>query len=351
MVRSYYTLNNVAGMNVADALATAGLNFQVERLAPLSQDGRPLGDFANYFQRSDTKAILDIVGPETYPCQNNIFFAPLQRWIDEGSATLESAGTIGGGRKVWMTARLNGGIGESEIIKGDSVSRRLLFSGAFDRIGTQRIGFITHALSCSNQLARVHTNKTNKLLRAYRSQHVERNIVAIADIVNVAKGEFEADDRAYEALTHARINQKDLTTYVKRVFKMEENPETGKLATRTQNKLEEILRIHDRNTGIVQEMLASMQQREEMERETHEKLGASLLDAVLNNFEAGRSADVPGFRNNYWGAYNAVTEFLTYNQGRSAENRLDNNWFGTGAALNESALDIALEMAGAKSVA
>lgn len=46
----------------------------------------------------------------------------------------------------------------------------------------------------------------------------------------------------------------------------------------------------------------------------------------------------------YWGAYNAITEYLNYFRG-TQDNRLGSLWFGDSCRVNKKALDVALGMA------
>ncbi len=47
---------------------------------------------------------------------------------------------------------------------------------------------------------------------------------------------------------------------------------------------------------------------------------------------------------NWWHAYNGLTEYLSYGAGRKADTRLNSLWFGDGAELSRKGLEIALEM-------
>lgn len=62
-------------------------------------------------------------------------------------------------------------------------------------------------------------------------------------------------------------------------------------------------------------------------------------------FETGRGNNLPSIRGTYWASYNAVSEYLGYERGRSQQSRLDSLWFGDSANLNRHALEIALAMA------
>ena len=67
--------------------------------------------------------------------------------------------------------------------------------------------------------------------------------------------------------------------------------------------------------------------------------------AIESLFEGGKGTDIVGVRGSYWGAYNAVTEYLSYSKGRTSNNRMDSLWFGVNGNLNSKALDTALQMA------
>jgi hypothetical protein len=122
--------------------------------------------------------------------------------------------------------------------------------------------------------------------------------------MDLANAEFEATAEQYRRLARKSVNQADLRKYVRRVLKIESEEDIA--STRSKNLVEEIVRLA----------------------------------------EAGRGNDLPSIRGTYWSAYNGVSEWLTYNRGRSEDNRLNSLWFGAGALTNRHALEVALDMAG-----
>lgn len=60
--------------------------------------------------------------------------------------------------------------------------------------------------------------------------------------------------------------------------------------------------------------------------ETKRRVFAEVTDLFEGN---GMGSKLPGSRGTAWGAYNAVTEYLTHHRGRSDENRANNLWFGS----------------------
>jgi hypothetical protein len=67
--------------------------------------------------------------------------------------------------------------------------------------------------------------------------------------------------------------------------------------------------------------------------------------AVLERFDSGFGANLPSARGTWWGAFNAVAEYLAYGRGRSDDSRLDALWFGESARLNRDALATAVQLA------
>jgi hypothetical protein len=72
----------------------------------------------------------------------------------------------------------------------------------------------------------------------------------------------------------------------------------------------------------------------------------NLMEEIVRLAEAGRGNNLPSIRGTYWSAYNGLSEWLTYNRGRSDDNRLNSLWFGDSALTNRRALEVALDMAG-----
>jgi phage/plasmid-like protein (TIGR03299 family) len=101
--------------SLEEALRLAGLCFEVEvrplytRLAPYPE----LPDVFTYTRagnacatvRTDREAVLGIVSERYQPLQNRDAFGVLEPLLDAGLASIETAGSLRGGRDVWMLVR------------------------------------------------------------------------------------------------------------------------------------------------------------------------------------------------------------------------------------------------------
>jgi len=118
----------------------------------------------------------------------------------------------------------------------------------------------------------------------------------IRETMNVARHEFSQTVEQYQKLQKRSIDAAGLESYIRTVFSL------------------------PNNAG-----------------------GKKLIPHIVYLFENGRGHQEAG--HNYWGAYNAVTEYLNYFRGKSQDNTLSSLWFGDSAIVNRHALQVALKMA------
>jgi phage/plasmid-like protein (TIGR03299 family) len=288
-------------LDVPTAIEAAGLNWQV-RLQPLhmTYDGEnlPVPGYATV--RDSDRSVLGVVGPTYRPLQNRDAFAWFQPFLDAGEATLEAAGSLRGGKRVWVLARLNRD--PIEVVPGDEVRKYVLLSNGHDGTLAIRAGFSPIRVVCANTMAQAHNDAGSKLLRIRHTARAVKTLEEVREIMNLADREFMASAEQYKALARHGVSVEDLKAYVRKVF--------APKVTLTEPE-------------------------EENER---------LLGKIIPLFEQGRGNNLPGVRGTAWAAYNAVNEYLGYERGRSDDGRLDSLWFGDSARLNEKALTTALRM-------
>ena len=116
----------------ADALRLAGLDWKVERKPIQVCGGRKVDNFfANV--RSSDGAVLGVVSDRYQVVQNAEAFAFTDALI-EGEVRYETAGSLMGGRKIWLLAKLP----DREIV-GDKTEPYLCFSNTHDEIGRAHV--------------------------------------------------------------------------------------------------------------------------------------------------------------------------------------------------------------------
>lgn len=254
--------------------------------------------------RSDNKAVLGSVGPRYVPLQNRAAFDFFKPFLDERLASLDTAGSLDEGRKVWVLSKLS--LDDADILPGDTLRKYILLSNSHDGTNAIRVGFTPIRVVCMNTLKMAHSDDATKLIRIRHHKAAKNKLEAFRDVMNLANQEFEATAEQFRALAKNQVaSMKDMRTYIKIILKIEDEDE--KLSTRTKNQIEKI----------------------------------------FNLFEGdAKGSDIPGVRGTWWGAYNAVTEWLNYERGHNNDSRMNSLWFGDSANVSALALETALVMAG-----
>lgn len=282
-----------------EAIVAAGLDWTAETKSLFLGDGSLAP--ANAVVRSDTNAILGVVGKDYMPLQNINAFTFFDSFIESNQAQYETAGSLRDGKRVWVLAKINADI---DVVKGnDILERYVLLSNSHDGTTAVRAGFTNIRVVCANTLAVSHSSANSRLIRVRHGRNVRENLDRVAEIMNLANREFEATLEQYKFLANREINSTDLEKYVKMVMvgdkKLELNPEAG----------------------------------------------SRILNKVIPLFEKGRGNDMNEIKGTYWAAYNAISEYLQYEKGNDDQIRIDSLMFGQSATLLDNALKVAVKMA------
>ena len=292
-----------------EAIVAAGLDWEIGLKPLVTSDGEAVTHRATY--RKSDGAILGVVGPAWVPLQNAEAFAFFDPFLGAGEATLETAGSLREGKRVWVLAKMNRAPSVIVPKADDVVEKFILLSNSHDGSLAVRVGFTPVRVVCANTLSLAFDDKASKLIRVRHQKNMERTLAAVRDVMNVANTAFEATAEQYRRLARTDIVASDLSRYVQLVFQP--------------NKARVIVERPANDVG------------EESDK-------SRMHDTIAQLFESGRGNALPGVRGTLWAAYNAVTEYVSHERGRSDETRL-NALFNDGAQLNQRALDVALAMA------
>lgn len=328
---------------VAEGLVLAGADWEVEKKSMYFTNAEGVQVNMDAFQkamvRKDNGVILGTVGPKTEILQNKDAFNFFDPIIESGEATLETAGVLDEGRKIWVMAKAK--LDPFVIATGDEVLSYVLLSNSHDGTMAVRVGFTPIRVVCANTLAIAHGAKDSQLIRVRHSRKVKENLSNIRDVMKIAEASFQATAEQYKLLATRNINQNDLREYVKAVFKM--NEDENELATRSKNVLEKILANHEAKTGMLRDISFKT---ELAARASAADVADMLIESITERFEVPVGGEVKSTKGSWWTAYNAVNEELNYGRGHSDDTRMNSLWFGDSAKKNSEALELALEMAG-----
>lgn len=288
-------------LDVESAMSAAGLNWDVglvplsiakDKGVPAELVGQKVPNRA-VIRKTDNR-VLGVVGPRFHPLQNLDAFKWFQPFLDSEEASFETAGSLCGGERVWVLARINRD--PLVIQKNDEVLKYLLLSNSHDGPLAVRVGYSPVRTACANTLSMAHSNSASKLIRFRHSAALQKNLENIRETIDTVDRAFVASAEQFRLLVNRGINQADLENFVQISLKIPEDH--GKISTRSKN----------------------------------------IMEGVYRRFE------VESGPSNWWKAYNAVNWYLNHEQGNKPDTRLNSLWFGTSAKTNHEALTLALKL-------
>ena len=284
--------------------AHAKMDYDVEKVGCQTIDGTTLpGVYAVI--RTDDGSIVSgrkTVGEDFEIVQNSQAFKFFDPFLDSGRCKLEAAGVLADGAKVWVLVRIDGAVGE--VLPGDPVESFFLLAHAHDGTLACNVGFTNTRVVCQNTLSAALGS--SRLLKVKHTKNVRSALEMVQEITDMRLRQFQATIEQMQALTRAGCSDDTLKAYVRAVF--------------TPAKVGQ------------------------------DDAAKTLIGKIQPLFESGRGTEIAGVKGTMWGAYNAVTEYLTHERGHASKNaeakRLESLWFGQSAKLANMAFTTALEMAG-----
>ena len=303
----------------ADAIKLAGLDWRVD-LCPMfttipGVDMQVPIPAQRAVVRADNRAILGVVGEGFAPLQNADAFAFFEPLVAEGLLSLETAGALREGRRVWIMARIPGD--PAEIVAGDTVDRYVLMCHGHDGSLALRAGFNPVRVVCQNTLS-LALDSGDGMVCLRHTSGLPAGLARLRKVISEQIGIFNGTADAWRLLAARSCSDLDFAAYALRLFAL------------ARGEGDDAVRVIEPDATV----------------------GRRLLDDVRPLFEAGVGNDRKGVRGTWWAAYNAVTEWLTHHRGSTAgtlreqaERRFDSLHLGPGRRLGVRALMLALDAA------
>ena len=227
-----------------EAILYANMGYTVE-LAPLyakfsddlslskAERGAKLEDnFATY--RTDTKEVFGVVGNRYKIVQNTAAFSFFDSIVGEKKAIFETAGVLGKGETIFLTAKLPNNI----VLPGnDIVEQYLLFTMGHDGLTPVSAMFTPTRVVCANTLAVALSNGKNKVIIKHTKSAMDK-IKEAGKLMGLVNKTSDATSEILNAMAKVRVNDDQLTEYIKLVFLTKE--ERIRLAQTGDHKLAEI---------------------------------------------------------------------------------------------------------------
>lgn len=316
----------VDAMTSSECMKLAGLDFTVE-LAPLhAQIGLPISrediapskvteilsckqendstlyykvanvsnTFATY--RTDTNKVLGTVGNRYEIVQNIEAFDFFDSIIGEGHAKYETAGALGNGETVFITAKLPSKL----IVNKEDIDKYLLFTMSHDGTSSITVMFTPIRVVCNNTLNAALASKERVTIRHTQNARTRLGIApALLGISAEASARYE---EVFSRFSVVPINDSQFGEFIDKVFDFKPGKD-GELSVRSKNKRNSILEYYE--VGIGQE----------------------------------------GIQGTLWGAYNAVTGYLQNGKDIKADLQFKNEFLKSNYTTRNTAMTELLTLA------
>jgi phage/plasmid-like protein (TIGR03299 family) len=285
-----------AAGDVAQSIQAAGLDWEVNKEQLQTSAGEVVPGAWATIRQNDRRA-LGVVGDQYTVLQNRDAFNWFQPFLDTKQVRFETAGSLHNGEIVWAMAKLAGNL---EVGKGDDVAKYLLLAHSHSGRLKVQISTTPIRVVCQNTLRMAQQDSRTKLFSSIRhTRNMETRLNDAREDVAKANHLFMLSLEKYQFLASKRADMATVDQYFRKVLDISED-KTVELSTRNQNRLDNLKKL----------------------------------------FFMGKGSELQTSSGTWWGAYNAVTEYQTWEHGRTRDNRLESLWFG-----KDDALDVALQMA------
>lgn len=312
----------------AEAIKLAGMDWSVVEQPiyedvigselPIEKDGYRLVEVnPNYKKlvRSDNNCELQVCKKDWTPLQNSEAFSWFDPLIADGDIELSAAVSLKKGKKVAITAKIkDAGL---DVVNGDKVEGfLLLFNGHDGNLGVG-VRFTNTRVVCHNtlqmnlaQMGKLSSEGSftwsGKNASIKHTKNVKANMEAVRNALDIHKRAFRETIESYRSMAQVQLKAGDFEKFVAATM-------------RGHAKFDSPLELR-------------------------------CYDQLVQNFESGLGVEIPGVGGTAWAAYNAITDWTTHQRGKKGgtlealRDRLDANWFGSGAAIDKSAYAAAIDL-------
>lgn len=365
--------------NIESWIQAAGLGFTVKK-APMfahvtNDEGVETGEQIKMrnlvgLYRSDTGVGLGHVSDSHYkivqPREVVEFFRDL---VEKQGFTLDVAGSLKGGKRVWALARCNKAI---ELPNGrgqpDTLLPYLLFNTTYDNQRATQAQFTMIRVVCNNTISMAHQEFDTAIEQQQqedkRNRDELREACKAAGITGYAK---MTNDRMRELLKAAtRDTDPKVEALLERSSKKPryyvQIPHSRELIVEDVHaELGLVLKAAEQFGDVAAELAKRRVTTEEATKFVaslfgkYEKKGGELtaqsqkvMAGVVEAIERSPGADFVTAKGTAWGLLNGVTHFLDFKaKARTDDNRLNSAWFGDTARLKIKAMEAARQLVAA----
>lgn len=216
-----------------EALRLAGLDWEVQQKPIYTESGIIPGYKANV--RSTDQKVLGVVTDRYKIVQNTEAFAFTDALLGNG-VRYETAGSLQGGRKVWLLARLP----REYIISGERISPYLVFSNTHDGSGAVRVAVTPVRVVCNNTL-NLALQTASRSWSMVHTGDIKGKIREAEDTLFKAEDYMDKLGNEFEGLRRKKVTDRQLMEYIETLLPVAKD--TTKAQRKNINRLRDDLKM------------------------------------------------------------------------------------------------------------
>ena len=198
-----------------DALQLAGLNWRVMQ-EPIYTAMEELVDGYKANVRDSDRKVLGVVTDRYRVIQNDEAFAFTDGLLGEG-VKYETAGSLQGGRKVWLLAHMP----HEYIISGERISPYLLFSNTHDGSGAIKVALTPIRVVCQNTL-NLALARAKRSWSMIHTGDIREKMQEAKDTLFLAEKYMDELGKEFEALRMKKLTDKQVMEYIEILLPVED---------------------------------------------------------------------------------------------------------------------------------
>lgn len=253
-----------------EALHLAGLDWEVEKAPIFLKEGAEFIEQEDKvaLRRTSDNSVLGYASPDYTIWQNREAFAFADALLNNNDGvpvTFESAGSLRGGKRIWLLAHL-----PSKLILGDEVANYVVIHSSHDTNYAPGAAMTPTRVVCMNTL----TAALRDAPRQWKTRHtgdLQSRVKEAQRTLNMANAYMDSFEAFAENLQQKQINARQLDDIIELVFPI--LPDEGPV----------------RKDNVM-----------------------ALRSQFMDVFNNAMSTDLQAFRGDAWGVYNAFGDFATH---------------------------------------
>lgn len=191
----------------ADAIRLAGLDWKVNQEPVYTASNEEIAGFCANVRDRDRK-VLGVVTDRYKVIQNDEAFAFTDELLGEG-VHYETAGSLQGGRKIWLLARMP----HEYIISGERISPYLVFSNAHDGTAAIKVALSPIRVICQNSL-NLALRTAKRSWSAIHTGDIKGKVAEARDTLLLAEQYMDALGKEFDELRMKKMTDQQVLEYI-----------------------------------------------------------------------------------------------------------------------------------------